>query len=172
MNYHAVWKRVLSTIQRLEMWIIVIANTANIVLTITEITHAVLKQIYASKRIQLLLLSAEASAKRNRLTSDLYNYALQINWTEMLGLPLSTSVRGCYDVRIVKSQKSRPHKIKSNSHTQAKFPSQCPSGTILLTPHSMVWDWPVSRAGPMLFYGPKMLYYSLLLFSLFSPFCL
>ena len=31
------------------------------------------------------------------------------------------------------------------------FPSRCPSGTILLTPYSMVWDWRVSRAGPMLF---------------------
>ena len=46
------------------------------------------------------------------------------------------------------------------------FPSRCPSGTILLTPHSMVWDWRVSRAGPMLLYWPKLLYpcYSLLLF--------
>ena len=34
------------------------------------------------------------------------------------------------------------------------FPSQCPSGTILQTPYSMVWDWRVSRAGPMLFYWP------------------
>ena len=36
----------------------------------------------------------------------------------------------------------------------------------LLTPYSMVWDWRVSRAGPMLFYWPKLLfpYYSLLLF--------
>ena len=32
------------------------------------------------------------------------------------------------------------------------FPSRCPSGTILLTQYSMVWDWRVSRAGPMLFY--------------------
>ena len=32
------------------------------------------------------------------------------------------------------------------------FLSQCPSGTILLTTYSMVWDWRVSRAGPMLFY--------------------
>ena len=31
------------------------------------------------------------------------------------------------------------------------FPSQCASGTILLTPYSMLWDWRVSRAGPMLF---------------------
>ena len=44
------------------------------------------------------------------------------------------------------------------------FPSRCPSGTILLTPYSMVWDWRVSRPGPMLLYWPKLLYpyYSLL----------
>ena len=54
------------------------------------------------------------------------------------------------------------------------FPSECPSGTILLTPYSMVWDWRVSRAGPMLFYWPKLLYpdYSLLMFFPFSSFCL
>ena len=53
-------------------------------------------------------------------------------------------------------------------------PSQCPSGTIFLTPYSIVWDWRVSRAGPMLFYWPKLLYpyYSLLLFFPFSSFCL
>ena len=33
------------------------------------------------------------------------------------------------------------------------FPSQCPSGTILLTPYSMMWDWRVSRARPMRFIG-------------------
>ena len=38
------------------------------------------------------------------------------------------------------------------------FPSRCPSGTILLTPYSMVWDWRVSGAGPILFYWPKLLY--------------
>ena len=38
------------------------------------------------------------------------------------------------------------------------FPSRCPSGMILLTPYSMVWDWRVSRAGPMLLYWPKLLY--------------
>ena len=54
------------------------------------------------------------------------------------------------------------------------FPSRCPSGTILLTPYSMVWDWRVSRAGPMLLYWPKLLYpyYSLLLSVSFSSFCL
>ena len=48
------------------------------------------------------------------------------------------------------------------------FPSWCPCRMILLTPYSMVWDWRVSRAGPMLFYWPKMLYpfYNLLLLSL------
>ena len=38
------------------------------------------------------------------------------------------------------------------------FRSQCPCGTILLTLYSMVWDWQVSRAGPMFFYWPKLLY--------------
>ena len=54
------------------------------------------------------------------------------------------------------------------------FASQCPSGTILLTLYSMVWDWRVSRAGTMLFYWPRLLYpsYSLLLFFPFSSFCL
>ena len=53
-------------------------------------------------------------------------------------------------------------------------PSRCPSGTILLTPYSMVWDWRVSRTGPMLLYWPKLLYpyYSLLLFFPLSSFCL
>ena len=46
------------------------------------------------------------------------------------------------------------------------FPSQCPSGTFLLTPYLMVWDWPVSRAGPLFFYWLKLLYpyYCILLF--------
>ena len=55
------------------------------------------------------------------------------------------------------------------------FPSRCPCGMILLIPYSMVWDWRVSRARPMLFYWPKMLlpFYNLLLFfpSLLSVYC-
>ena len=60
------------------------------------------------------------------------------------------------------------------STTGLLFLSRCPSGTILLTPFSMVWDWRVSRAGPMVLYWPKLLYpyYSLLLFFPFSSFCL
>ena len=52
--------------------------------------------------------------------------------------------------------------------------SQCPSGTVLLSPYSMVWDWLVSRAGPMLFHWHNLLkpYYSLLLFFHFTSFCL
>ena len=45
------------------------------------------------------------------------------------------------------------------------FPSRCPSGTILLTPYSMVWDWRVSRAGPMLLYWPKLLYPYIVFYS-------
>ena len=54
------------------------------------------------------------------------------------------------------------------------FPSQCPSGTILMIPYSMVWDWRVSSAGPMLIYWHKLLYpdYRLLLFFPLSYFCL
>ena len=53
------------------------------------------------------------------------------------------------------------------------FHSRCPSGTILLTPYSMVRDWWVSRAEPMFFYWPEQLYpyYNLLLFFPFSSFC-
>ena len=54
------------------------------------------------------------------------------------------------------------------THRYTYAPPSCPCGMILLTPYSMVWDWRVSRAGPMLFYWPKMLYpfYNLLLFFL------
>ena len=58
--------------------------------------------------------------------------------------------------------------IEPRSSEGPLFPSQCPSGTILLALYSMVWDWRVSRAGPVLFYWPKLVYpyYSLLLFFL------
>ena len=35
------------------------------------------------------------------------------------------------------------------------FHGQCPCGTILVTPCSMVWDWRVSRARSMPFYWPS-----------------
>ena len=37
------------------------------------------------------------------------------------------------------------------------FPSQCPCGMILIL-YLMLWDWQVSRAGPMLFSWPELLY--------------
>ena len=45
------------------------------------------------------------------------------------------------------------------------FPSRCHSGTILLTPYSMVWNWRVSRAGQCFFIGltcsiPTIVFYS------------
>ena len=47
------------------------------------------------------------------------------------------------------------------------FPSRCLSGTILLTPYSMVWDWRVSRAGPMLIYWPNCCYVPTIVFYSF-----
>ena len=47
------------------------------------------------------------------------------------------------------------------------FPSQYLSGIIRLTPYLMVWDWWVSRAGPMPFCWPSCsLLFCLQLFSL------
>ena len=47
------------------------------------------------------------------------------------------------------------------------FPGQYLCGTILVTPCSMVWDWRVSRAGPMSFYPPSCsLTFCPLMFSL------
>ena len=51
------------------------------------------------------------------------------------------------------------------------FPSQCPSVTILLTPDLMVWDWQVSRGGPMLFYWTKLLYSPFLFFLSIGCYC-
>ena len=45
------------------------------------------------------------------------------------------------------------------------FPSRCPCGMILLTPYSMVSDWRVSRAGPMLFIGLRCSIASLIFYS-------
>ena len=64
--------------------------------------------------------------------------------------------------------------VEPRSTAGLLFPSQCPSGTISLTPYLMVWDWRVSRDGTMFFYFPKLLYpyCSLLLFFTFSSFCI
>ena len=68
----------------------------------------------------------------------------------------------------------RPLAGEPRSTTRFLFPYQCPSETILLYPYLMVWNWRVSRAGPMLSCWPQLLYlyYSLLLFLIFSSFCL
>ena len=59
------------------------------------------------------------------------------------------------------------HLLAAEPHSIAGllFPSRCPCGMILLTPYSMVWDWRVSRAGPMRFFGlrcsiPSIIFYS------------
>ena len=58
------------------------------------------------------------------------------------------------------------HRVAAEPCSTAGLFSRCPSGTISLIPYSMVWDWRVSRAEPMLLYWPKLLYpyYSLLHF--------
>ena len=67
-----------------------------------------------------------------------------------------------------------PPRCRTCSTAGLLFSSQCPSGTILLTSYSIVSDWRVSRAGPMIFNWPKLPYhyYSLLLFFPFSSLCL
>ena len=53
------------------------------------------------------------------------------------------------------------------STAELLFPSQYLSGTIWLTPYSMVWDWWVSRACPMPFCWPSCsLFFCLQPFSL------
>ena len=46
------------------------------------------------------------------------------------------------------------------------FLCQCPSETILLTPCLMVWNWWVSRAGPLFFIGPSC-YFPTIVFHYF-----
>ena len=57
---------------------------------------------------------------------------------------------------------------ESRSTAELSFSCQYLCGTILVTSYSMVWDWQVSRAGPMTFYlASCSLPFSLLLFSHF-----
>ena len=59
-----------------------------------------------------------------------------------------------------------PPRWRTLQYSRILFSSRCPSGTILLTPYSMVWDWRVSRAGQCFFIGlsysiPTIVFYSL-----------
>ena len=45
-----------------------------------------------------------------------------------------------------------PPRCRASRAAGLLFPARCPSGTVLLTTYSMVWDWRVSKAGPMFFY--------------------
>ena len=51
------------------------------------------------------------------------------------------------------AQSTLMHRLAAEHRSTAilLFPSRYPSGTILLSPYSMVWDWRVSRARPMFF---------------------
>ena len=59
-----------------------------------------------------------------------------------------------------------PH-CRTSQYRMTFIPCQYLCGTILVTQYLMVYDWQVSRAGPMLFYWPSCsLTFCLLLFSL------
>ena len=85
--------------------------------------------------------------------------------------PLNAALPGSYvPVRVTSRLAAEPRITVG-----VLFPSRRPSGTILLTQYSMVWDWRVSRAGPMLFLlteAALSVYYSLPLFFPCSSFCL
>ena len=63
-----------------------------------------------------------------------------------------------------------PLRCRTSKYRRTLFPSQCLFGTVLLTLYSMVEDWRVLRAGPMLFDWAKPLTphlsYALLLSSI------
>ena len=61
------------------------------------------------------------------------------------------------------------HTAKHCSTAGLLFTSQCPSGTIFLTPYSIVWDWRVSRAGPMLFFNGVSHSIPTIVFHYFPP---
>ena len=67
-----------------------------------------------------------------------------------------------------------PPRCRTSQYSRTFIPLSVSLWNDLASPYSMVWDWRVSRAGPMLFYRPKLLYpyYNLLLFFPFFSFCL
>ena len=62
-----------------------------------------------------------------------------------------------------------PPRCRTSQYRMTFIPSLCPSGTILLTPYLMVWDWRVSTAGPMLFYYHKLCSIPTIVFYYFYP---
>ena len=63
-----------------------------------------------------------------------------------------------------------PPRCRTSQYRRPLFPSQCPSGAILLTPYLMVWNSRVSRAGPMLFWPVPTIVFYYFSFSLISVF--
>ena len=60
-----------------------------------------------------------------------------------------------------------PPRCRTSHYRRTIIPCQYLCGTIFVTPCSMVWDWRVSRSGPVPFYCPSCsLTFCLLLFSL------
>ena len=95
--------------------------------------------------------------------------------------PLNGALPGLYvpvrvkrDALVAHRYTYAPPRCRTLQYSRTFIPSRSPCGTTMLSAYSMVWDWQVSRAGPMLLYWPKLLYpyYSLLLFFPFSSFCI
>ena len=91
------------------------------------------------------------------------------------GGPLNDALPGPYvKVRVTRSAliAHQYTYVTPRSTAGLLFPSQCLSGTILLSLYLMEWDWWFSRAGPMPFYWPScsiptiVFYYFLFLFFL------
>ena len=120
------------------------------------------------------------------LTGGVFEFDIAHHWTVAVMFmlykirfnpihPLISSLPGSYvTVRVTRG--CSPHIVilmprlaaEPQSTAWLLFLYQCPSGIVLLILYSMVWDWRVSREGPMIFYSPKLLYpyYRIPLFSL------
>ena len=73
--------------------------------------------------------------------------------------PLNDALPGLYvPVGVTHRYTYAPPRCRTSQYRRTFVSLSVSSGTILLTPYSMVWDWRVSRAGPILFYWPKLLY--------------
>ena len=83
-------------------------------------------------------------------------------------------VRGTFEALVAHRYTYAPPRCRTSQYSRTFIPLSVSLLKDLANPYSKVWDWQVSRAGPMLFYWPKMLYpfYNLLFFfpSLCQPF--
>ena len=115
---------------------------------------------YRSKLVNVVPSMAVffTSAHRRSVAVLCIGYMIRCNPMHHLygALPVSYMpvqvTRGAHIGKLMRLLAAEPH-----STAGLLFSSQCPCEITLLTLHAMVWDWPVSRAGPMHFHWPKLL---------------